>query len=168
MITFEDKEDIRTVDLPRKNYVGAADLNEIKGAVNSIASPEYKEVLVSSAQLLDLHNNPVTLIIPPDNGKYLNVKEIIMECNFGGTPYDYTGSQLAIVISSQNQTSNISTSILTDNKNNAVLLGLESINQTSASYTSSLVFESGSPFENGNGTILFKIKYTIETFGSNL
>lgn len=35
-IDFEDKEDIRETGLPRKNTVTAADINEIKSAVNAL------------------------------------------------------------------------------------------------------------------------------------
>lgn len=55
-ITFEDKEDIRTVDLPRKNYVGAADINEIKSAVNSVALLTH-EVTLTKAQLNSINTD---------------------------------------------------------------------------------------------------------------
>jgi uncharacterized membrane protein YjjP (DUF1212 family) len=57
-ITFADKEDIRKVDLPRKNYIGADDVNDIKRSVNSIydnVQLKSYEVELNKTQLNNLN-----------------------------------------------------------------------------------------------------------------
>lgn len=55
-ITFDDKVDIRQTDLPRKNYIGAADINEVKAAVNNIALFTH-EVTLTKAQLNTINDD---------------------------------------------------------------------------------------------------------------
>ncbi len=66
-ITFEDKVDIRTTTLPRKNYVGAEDINEIKSAVNNVALLTH-EVTLTKAQLNTIFDDGGVVIPLSDFG----------------------------------------------------------------------------------------------------
>ena len=79
MINFEDKEDLREVNLPRKNTITAADLNEIKEVVNR-NSVYVTEVDVTTSQLSGINqsNSDITLLTAP-TGKLILPVEIIVE-----------------------------------------------------------------------------------------
>jgi hypothetical protein len=70
-ITFADKEDIRKVDLPRKNYIGADDVNDIKRSVNSIydnVQLKSYEVELSKTQLNNLNTTGSVTVSLSDLG----------------------------------------------------------------------------------------------------
>lgn len=49
--------------------------------------PTKATVTLSSAQILDLHNTPVTLVPAPGAGKYVNVHRYAFDYAYGTTPY---------------------------------------------------------------------------------
>lgn len=98
-ITFEDKVDIRNSELPRKNTVTGADLNEIKKAVNNIALLTH-EVTLTKAQLNTI-NDDGGITIPLSDlgckaGEGINIFEnpSITEVSPDGTPFDSSNNVL--------------------------------------------------------------------------
>ena len=98
-ITFSDKEDI--VGLPEvniKNKVTAADMNEIKYAVNDISSEEYIKVLRQYSSDVEfrtgikkvIFNGPATIVIWVDGSK------TVVKCAEGDGYSKFSGLAIAM------------------------------------------------------------------------
>ena len=94
LITFNDKVDSKVSAVPDINKITASDINQLKDGVNAneASSPNYIDIEVTSAQMLDLHNTPVTLINEPIDGSLSYPSKVYIKYIFNTTPYTQAGS----------------------------------------------------------------------------
>lgn len=120
-------------------------------------------VTLSSADILDLHNTPVTLVAAPGAGKWLNVHRIASYYKYGTAAYTTSGAttpyvgyavgpQWAVVdiVSDtvdiiKTQPGDLAGSVATDAINSALL-----------------AFTDGAVFTDGDGTLTITVWYSIE------
>lgn len=141
----------------------------------------YSEVAISSAEILDLFANPKVLLPPPSVGKYYIIDLVIIEFTFGTVDYDITDVDFVYLDEIR---AFINRNILDRGENTVTIIKNDSItrDETPISFQNIVLNErrfflnsgglnltcgNGSPID-GDGTLLVKIWYKIETFGSNL
>jgi hypothetical protein len=137
----------------------------------------YKEVEISSAEILAMGTTPVELI-PAEQDKVYNINKMIIESNPLTTAYTIA-SQLFIL--NGNAGALVSNQIITDNllnKGMAIVNDMNGFvfndfNVSEAFFINTpqavtLTTFTGANPTLGDGSIIVKIWYTVETFGSNL
>ena len=183
---------------PTDVYIGEQFFNVVDGAlytrsndgIEVVETSEnssktlYKEVEISSAEILDSYDNPILLLNSEEN-KYIKIKNLTLETTAGTTPYTFNGTSAEFwsfyFMDGVNNFNyeNITRTALFSNTNstprafnlngggvtvNGTNVETKGITPGTALYTG--MWEANPTL--GNGTMLVKIWYTIETFGSNL
>jgi hypothetical protein len=141
----------------------------------------YKEVEISSAEILDLHNTAVELLPAISNGVYL-IEKMMFSLSAGTDAYntaDANTRTVPILSGNGGEFAFIDNWIIKNTDDCYVYFypsGSFSASTDSDRVYAYPTYEIGgaikvgptSQYTDGNGTILVKIWYTVETFGSNL
>jgi len=172
VITQVESEYLATAALPQA--LTSAGVQTTDGPIQELL---YKEVEISSAQILAMGTTPVELIAA-EQDKVYNINKMIIESNPLTTAYTIA-SQLYLL--NGNSGYLISNQIITDNllnKGMAIVNDMNGFvfndfNVSEAFFINTpqavtLTTFTGANPTLGDGSIIVKIWYTIETFGSNL
>lgn len=168
-ITFDDKENIREVDLPNKNYIGASDINEIKSSVNAL----YDNVVLKSYEVelrkSDLNNinstGSVTVALSNlgcDTGETINILPQLCtaEIDPDGTVFSAADNLLIGLNNSTAVSALLSTSFLNSIEPNKVS-GLQQIDE-SLIIESDLEFSSDSDITGGGSGSFVKVNIVYQ------
>ena len=91
-----------------KNFTVQSIIDLAVGGGGEIAPPEYIDTEISSAQLLDLHNTPITLVPTQGSGVAVFVDKMVTKYTFVTTPYSHYGnSTLGLYILYATEISNL-------------------------------------------------------------
>ena len=75
-----------------KNFTVQSIIDLAVGGGGEIAPLEYIDTEISSAQLLDLHNTPITLVPTQGSGVAVFVDKMVTKYTFVTTPYSHYGN----------------------------------------------------------------------------
>jgi len=123
--------------------------------------PTSATVTLSSAQLLDLHNTPVTLVAAPGAGKYLIAHRVIEYLTFGTVAYTVTGSttvnwagEAAVV----GEIASLDSGVSSINSSDDTTVYVQAANAVNKALTVS----SDAALTDGDGTLTVTVWYSIE------
>lgn len=134
----------------------------------------YKEVDISSTEILNLGGTPIELLSGLTAPEYYTIDKIILEYTEGTTSYSF-GNYISLFYGGSS-IANIKKELIDNSENSIVCLSLSLPTQVTAADTSISpsffqgtglfigTLDSSDP-TGGNGTIKAKIWYTIQTFG---
>jgi len=128
------------------------------GDVNSLATQNYLEttITVTTAQLLALNGNPVTLLAAPGVNKYIKVLLVTSFLDYNTV--QYTASQPLSVSVGGNTAASIPT---TQYNNNADRVYSPAVLGIALSANAAVFLTTDASPTNGNSSIKFKIRYQI-------
>jgi len=159
---------------PGTNTTQLATTAFVEAAVSG-GAPLTAKVTISSARILTLFSVPVPIIPAPGVGKYINVLNVIVEYQFGTTPYD-VGEAIELWLSPADGGANDSSVY---GLNNAIITQTsDQIALGSLSLANGAVFSARSVLENqgmnfasdtsdptgGDGVLVVTVVYEIGTF----
>jgi len=125
--------------------------------------PTSATVTLSSAQLLDLHNTPVTLVAAPGAGKYIAVHKVVAYLNHVTTDYVSSSGDLSVCYSGE-EADPYSTVNLQRSADHIAVEAVQQMSLPAASMVNVAIVAAanGSVFTLGDGTLPITVWYTIE------
>ena len=168
-VTFDDLIHIvitgDTTDNPQGSSYKAT-ISQVSEAIG--AYQNYIEVNVTSADILVSNTTPSELLPSPGVGKYYDAK-FIVEYDYNTTQYSVGGSNLTFIYDGTNYVYQV---CKLDTLNNDIVLfprveigsSIYAVGGMNLNSSLSLYTENADP-TTGNGTMLFKIWYSVRTLG---
>jgi len=120
-------------------------------------------VTLSSAQILDLHNTPITVVAAPGAGKYIAVHKVVAYLNHVTTDYVSSSGDLSVCYSGE-EADPYSTVNLQRSADHIAVEAVQQMSLPAASMVNVAIVAAanGSVFTLGDGTLPITVWYTIE------
>lgn len=163
-----------TISIIIAPFIGTLDENIINIASSitelNAVKYEYTVVNISSAEILNLVSEPVTLLPAPGDGKYYDIDRIIFEFTYNSLVYNSVGDYLTVY--NGKGTSSFYAALITDSQDSACVCKMAASFDSGGGglavaplvgINAPLLLTSEGNITSGNGTLKAKIYYKVNT-----
>lgn len=131
--------------------------------VAGVDYPTSATVTLSSAQILDLHNTPITLVAAPGAGKYLIPHAIVVWGGYGTTPYTVSDDLSIRYVTGDDISTDAATAAVFNYSGFRKLLLLDDVGGDDSIVNKGIeTYVRTGSITDGDGTLTVTVWYTVE------